>query len=400
MQTRGTVFRGAMLVAGTTIGGGMLAVPVSTAQMGFWPSVLTYFICWAFMASTGLLFLEICLWLRNDTNIVSMADRTLGWKGRYAAWALYLFLFYCLTVAYVVGGGNFLVDLLAGTLSSWQGAMLFVVLFGSTILGGARIVGPVNVLLMVGLGAAYLGFVVLGLDDVRWELLSRRDWHAVPKSLPVLFAAFGFQGLVPTLSRYMGYQRVETTKAILIGSFVPVVTFIVWQGLILGIVPLEGPHSLATAQDLGENAVRPLKYLIGNPYVYYVGQFFAFFALTTSFLGVTLGLSDFLADGLKVKKTQKGRMFLALLIFLPPLLVARLHPTIFIRAIEVAGGFGVALLLGVLPILMVWSARYRLKMQQTPLLPGGRFLLVTMLIFVLLEVLIESVVTLGFYPDL
>ncbi|MES2272690.1 MAG: aromatic amino acid transport family protein, partial [Chlamydiota bacterium] len=54
------VFGGTLLVAGTSIGAGMLALPVVTASGGFLPALFVYFLCWLFMTCTGLLLLEIC----------------------------------------------------------------------------------------------------------------------------------------------------------------------------------------------------------------------------------------------------------------------------------------------------------------------------------------------------
>ena len=48
---------GILLVAGTTIGAGMLALPVSTAFMGFYPSLLIFAICWFFMLISAVFFL-------------------------------------------------------------------------------------------------------------------------------------------------------------------------------------------------------------------------------------------------------------------------------------------------------------------------------------------------------
>ena len=85
---------GALLVAGTAIGAGMLALPVVPGMGGFRPATLIFLICWIFSACTGLLLLEICLWMPNDANIISMAHHLLGPIGKVAAWLLYIFLFY------------------------------------------------------------------------------------------------------------------------------------------------------------------------------------------------------------------------------------------------------------------------------------------------------------------
>ncbi len=46
---------GILLVAGTTIGAGMLAIPLVTATAGFLPAFIITFFVWLFMLLTGLL---------------------------------------------------------------------------------------------------------------------------------------------------------------------------------------------------------------------------------------------------------------------------------------------------------------------------------------------------------
>ena len=77
------VIGGVLLVAGTSIGAGMLALPVVTAAGGFFPAFFSYLICWAFMTSTGLLLLEISLGMPPDANLVTMAGTYLGRGEKY-----------------------------------------------------------------------------------------------------------------------------------------------------------------------------------------------------------------------------------------------------------------------------------------------------------------------------
>lgn len=383
-EHKGSMWKATLLVAGTSIGGGMLAMPVLTAQAGFAPSLVVYLACWIFMASTGLLFLEIVSWMHREANIISMASQTIGKGGKVIAWILYLFLFYCLTLAYVVGGGNFFADVFQTP--SWAGMLIFVAIFGSIVYLGPKWVGRINAWLVLGLAVAYAGFVALGIPYIQLDRLHAADWAWAPNALPIAFAAFAYQGSVPTLAHYLDYDTKKTRLAILSGTFIAIITYSIWQGLILGIVP---PAILQETLVQGQSAVHPLRESIGNPAVFLVGQFFAFFALTTSFLGVTLGLSDFLADGLNIKKTPKGRLLLAGLIFIPPLILGDMNPTIFLQALDYAGGYGCALLLGVLPIVMVWIGRYWQKRKGEPILPGGRVVLVLLMAFVLFELAVE-----------
>lgn len=385
----GKVVKGALLIAGTSIGGGMLALPVESALGGFIPSVCIYLICWALMASTGLLFLEISLWMGGESNIISMAKKTLGWGGQLVAWLLYLFLFYSLTVAYISGCGDLLSQILPDLVAQKYGALLFVLLYAPFVYAGAAIVGRINSFFMLGLGTCYFIFVYLGTPYVKIELLERRDWFLSLMGLPVAFTAFAYQGTVPTLINYLDHDPKSARLAIIGGSSIPFFAYVVWQALILGIIPVEGPGGLAQALANGDNAVHPLRFFLANPSVYHVGQFFAFFAMVTSFFGVTLGLKDFLADGLGIKQTALGAFFLCLLVFVPPLAIAMINRNIFLSALSMAGGFGCATLLGLLPILMVWVGRYHLKLKSPYVYFGGRALLIILALFIVFEIIVQ-----------
>ncbi len=397
MERKGTVFKGSLLIAGTTIGAGMLGMPVVTSLGGFLPSMAIFFLTWLFMCATGLMLLEVCLWMEGDTNLISMTRKTLGPWGEVFAWLVYVFFFSCLTLAYVVACGKLISALLAHVLPQWTGSILFLMIFGPMVYVGARLIGRINIWLMAGLVITFCLFVFIGSPYVNIVHLKTQNWLLSFKVLPVAFAAFGFQGTVPTLSRYLDYDKFRSRQAIIIGSFAAFFAYVIWHWLILGIIPTEGPGGLADALQNNDTVVEPLKHFLGNPMVPVIAEFFAFFALVTSFLGVTLGLRDFLADGLGIDKTAKGRLFLCLLIFVPVLIVAEAYPKIFLDALGIAGGYGGALLLGLLPILMVWSGRYHLGLPDQKVLPLNRPLLSVMILFVLLELTLETLHLIGIY---
>ncbi|MEC7838510.1 MAG: aromatic amino acid transport family protein [Chlamydiota bacterium] len=395
MVKKGRTLKGALLIAGTCIGGGMLALPVKLSLGGFLPSILIYLFCWGLMACTGLLFLEVSLWIKGESNIISMAEKTLGRFGQVFAWSLYLFMFYSLTVAYVSGCGSLISQIFPQVVTEELGPLFFVLFFAPYVYSGARVVGRINAVFMVGLGACFLLFVYLGLPYVNVDLLSQRNWTLSLVGLPVAFTSFAYQGTVPTLIHYLDHNPKQARLAIIAGSSLPFFAYLLWQALILGIVPTFGQGGLAEALANNDNAVYPLRLLLGNPEIYTIGQFFAFFAMVTSFFGVTIGLQDFLADGLNIKKTAKGKLILSLLVFLPPLVITYFNPKIFLTALDYAGGFGSALLLGLLPILMVWSGRYHMKLDSKYSLMGGKPLLIMLGLFVVFEVAIQLMLITG-----
>ena len=77
MNTMLRLLGGVLLVAGTTIGAAMLALPIVTGFAGFWPSVFLCVVFWLYMTFTALLMLEVNLWMGEHTNLITMAKKTL-----------------------------------------------------------------------------------------------------------------------------------------------------------------------------------------------------------------------------------------------------------------------------------------------------------------------------------
>lgn len=390
VRSFGHVFGGALLIAGTTIGVGMLALPVATAQAGFLPSVALYLVCWLFMLCTGLLTLEICIWMPKDANYITMARILLGRGGQLVVWIVYLFLFVTVMIAHVAGGGDILVQIVGDWMPPWASKIVYVLLFAPFVYLGARTVDRFNLFLMAGLILTYLIFVFVAAPHVQMKLLMTSNWSKAWWALPILFTAFTYQVIIPTLMSYMERNVKKVRLAMFIGTSIPLVVYLVWQCLILGIVPADGAGGLREAGKLGQNAVMPLKAITHNPYLFSVGKAFAFFTLTASYIALSLAFIDFLADGLKLSKTAGHKLWLCLLVFVPPTLIALTYPHIFLTALSYAGGFSCAILFGLLPPVMTWVGRHVFHYHDdTRQLFGGKFFLTVLILFVAFELAIE-----------
>lgn len=379
---KGSFIGGILLVAGCCIGAGMLGLPVLSAQAGFQPSLVMFFICWLYMLFTGLLLLEVNLWYGGEIGVITMAERTLGRTGKIVSWLVFAFLFYSLMVAYIAASGSLMTDFIGEAtgyyLHSNVGSVFFCLLFGVLLYLGTGAVDWFNRLLMLGLVLSYVILVGVGASHVQPNLLQHHNWSAVTMVIPAMIISFGFHNLIPSLTTYF-HGHVKSLKGVVIlGSAIPLLIYLIWEWLILGIVPLQ---DFQTALDQGEIATEALKNSVGASWVVDVAQFFAFFAIVTSFLSVALSFVDFLADGLKIKKTPQGKMLLALLVLGPPFLCALLYPTIFLTALNIAGGFGAVILFGILPALMVWKGRYTQQLGLPQLVPGGKPLLIVIIGF-------------------
>lgn len=369
---------GILLVSGTTIGAGMLALPVLTGIAGFYPSVALFIFYWLLSVVTALLMLEVNLWFREPVNLITMSKYTLGKKGEISAWILYLLLLYSLTAAYLAASGSMFEDfvhLFSGvSMPPWILPLPFLIIFGVFIFMGTRPVDYVNRALMIGLVIAYIALLTLVSGYIDKELLSHASIPFIVGAVPVVVTSFGFHIVIPSLTNYLHKNVKVLKRVILIGSGLPLIVYLLWEAVVVGSVPLSGEFGLESALQQGQSATYSLTHLIMNPTVSTFARLFSFFAIVTSFLGVGLSLSHFLADGFRIHPNTKGRIKVAALTFIPPLFFTLTYPQGFIMALDYAGVF-VALLLGILPCLMAWRGRI-IHTEETPFkVFGGRSLL-------------------------
>ncbi|MBM3183984.1 MAG: tyrosine transporter [Chlamydiae bacterium] len=351
---------GILLVAGTAIGAGMLAIPVITSFAGFFPSLLLLALVWLFLYLTARLLLDVNLASPGQVNFISMVGRTLGpfWKG--ICWVIYLLLLYSLTAAYISGSASFFQNItyfLTGwEIPFWVKPFPLLIFFGIFIYLGTKSVDRINRILMIGLIASYFFLIAFLPPYIDTSLFTHSDSPTLFLAVPVIITAFGFHIIIPTLTTYLNHDAKVLRLTILIGSLIPFVVYVIWEFLTLGTIPVS---SLQEAYRCGESAINPLVRTLQIPSISFIAQFFSFFAIVTSFLGVSLSLSDFLTDGLKMRRYSFGREMASLLTFVPPLIFVYAYPRGFLLALEYAGFF-VAILLCIFPALMAWKLpKYR-----------------------------------------
>lgn len=386
----GSLIGGMLLVAGSCIGAGMLALPILTGLAGFFPSLAMLFLAWAGMTFTAFLLIEINGWFSKRVNLLSMTERTLGKAGRSAAWISYLFLFYTLLLSYISASGTVFAAIFEALfriqISAPLASTFFTALFGWIIYLDTRPVDMVNRVLMGGLIAAYFGMIGLGLFSIDPKYLLHSNTSALLTSLPVLVVSFGFHNLIPSLTAYMKGDLKRVRLTILGGSLMVLGVYILWSLFVLGIVPYSGSNGILAQYQQGHEATIALKAILGANWIGYFAQGFAFFAIVTSFLAQGLTLTHFLADGFNLEVNKRTARWIVPIVLIPPLIFALFYPNIFLHALGFAGGICAMILFGILPVLMVWVGRYKKKFDSTYQLKGGKFSLALGLAFSLLVI--------------
>lgn len=385
-----------LLIMGTSIGGGILALPVATAALGFFPAVMCLFVIWLIMTLGALLMLEVNAWFPVGSHLISMAGKTVGKGGQIFAWISYLLLLYSLMASYVAGGQDILVSIFAHAgivLNHRLAAVLFTVLLSSIVFYGIRQVDRVNRVVMFLKLLTFFGMIFFMAPFLQPHYLCAGRLHAgifaeiTVSVLMVMVTAFGFAIIIPSLRVYFENDFIALRRVVLWGSAIPLIFYVLWESIIFLTLPPTGPyslHSLAQSAQPVTALMDALSHVSHYPWMVLIANIFTAVCVISAILGVSLCLIDFLADGLVIPKTGLHGIRLLLMTFFPPLGVALFAPRLFMYGFSMAGIFCVFLLI-LLPAWMAWNGRYRRSFnasQHTALcttVPGGKALLLLIL---------------------
>lgn len=399
-MNKSKVLGSTLIIAGTTIGAGMLALPLASAGIGFTTSLIIMIALWALMAYTALLMIEVHQHADQDATLHTLANQFLGIKGKWVASFAMMFLFYALCAAYIAGGGAQFAERIATfsgvEVSPTTSTVLFTLLVAAVVTIGTATVDKVNrVLFSIKIIAMVMVLTFLAPNVTESYLLSMPvEQGLVIAAIPVIFTSFGFHGSIPAIVNYLDGHTPSLRKAILIGSAIPLVIYVFWQVVTLGVV---NQSQLLENQGLS-SLISTLATTVHRSNLAQTIGIFADLALLTSFLGVSLGLFEFLGD--KINKSGNGgsRVLVGLVTFLPPMGFALFYPQGFIAALGYAA-IALVVLAIFLPILMVIKARQQTSTQSYQVLGGNVGLIVTSCVGVVI-VTAQVLITAGVLPSL
>jgi len=398
-RTFGSIF----IVAGTTIGAGMLAMPLAAAGVGPGVTLLLLVSLWALMCYTALLLVEVYQHPSTDTGLGTLTRRYLGRPGQWLTGFSMLFLMYALTAAYISGAG----ELLAASLSEWfsvsistsGGVLLFTLIAGSVVCIGTHMVDMFNRVLFSAKIILLVGMLALMMPHIhRTNLLTLPlEKGLVLSAIPVIFTSFGFHGSVPSVISYMNGDLRKLRWVFITGSAIPLVAYLFWQLATLGAINADA-FSALLAHHAGLNGLlQAIRTVVASPHVELAVHLFADLALATSFLGVSLGLFDYLADLCKRNGNVTGRLQSGLLTFLPPLAFALFYPQGFVLALGYAG-VALAVLALIIPVMLVWRSRKQHGAAAYKVM-GGSPLLILVFLCGIGVIAIQALIALGWLPE-
>jgi tyrosine-specific transport protein len=357
------------IVAGTAIGGGMLALPLATAALGIIPALILLIVIWAISAYTSLLMLEINLRSGVGDNVHAITGKTLGKVGQLIQGGSFLSLLFALTMVYLMGGSSLLetrLEPIGINMSNQVAVILFTVFFGGLIAIGVKWIDKISRILFTAMVLLLVVVVSFLLPDV--SLISALNNYSTTvasgdalqqlwlAAIPVVFTSFGFHVCIATIVRYLDGDAISLRKVLLIGSTIPLVCYILWLLVTLGSLGGEAVHSFGGSLP---KLVAALQGLVESSVISQAIDLFANLALITSFLGVTMSLFDYVAELTRARDDIAGRAKTWLITFVPPLLCALYYPDGFFQVLGFAA-IPLVVMIIFLPIAMALKQRAQL----------------------------------------
>ncbi|KAL0382649.1 UNVERIFIED_CONTAM: hypothetical protein Scaly_0552200 [Sesamum calycinum] len=323
---------------------GAVALIVGTS-IGLLPSSISLTMCWAFLLIEALLLVEINVGLLrkkktkaedddNEFEVISirtMAEETLG---------------------------------------EWGGALATVTLFAILIsVGGTRATDQVNQWLTVSMIGLLAAIEVLAVLFGGWSGFegSGGDWGKVPATLPVMIFALVYHDLAPFLCAYLEGDLTRIRTSVLLGSVVPLLALLIWEAIALGL------------SNQADQASDPIELLLRVEWggVPFMVEAFSLLAVGTSIIGTLLSFSKFFKEQLnnlssdsssgqlpevasvktlmQLVEKNKASVTATVMVVAPSVFVSTTVPDAFSAATDIAGGYCMTMLYGVLPPAMAWA---------------------------------------------
>ena len=412
-QKSPSLLGGAMIIAGTAIGAGMLANPTSTAGVWFIGSILALIYTWFCMTTSGLMILEANLHYPTGASFDTIVKDLLGKGWNLLNGLSVAFVLYILTYAYITSGGGITQNLLNQAFGSAEsavdigrtsGSLIFCLVLAAFVWLSTKAVDRFTTALIGGMVIAFFlstaGLLGSVKSDVLLNTVATGEQQYLPyllTALPVCLVSFGFHGNVPSLVKYYHRDGGRVMKSIFIGTGLALVIYILWQLAIQGNLPRS---EFAPVIEKGGDVSALLEALhkyIETDYIAVILNFFAYMAIASPFLGVTLGLFDYIADLLRFDDSFAGRSKTALVTFLPPLLLSLQFPYGFVIAIGYAG-LAATIWAAIVPALLVRASRQKFP-QASYKVYGGNFMIGFIILFGVLNIAAQVGANLGWFAS-
>lgn len=230
----------AFTLSGTIIGAGILGLPYVFSQSGFFIGMFWLVVLGMIMLLVSLYVGEITLRTKTIHQLPGYAEKYLGKKGKTFMFLAMVFGIYSALLAYLIGEGQSFSMLFFGNLdysipfaiAFWIG-MTLLLTRGLKELKKIELWGVLSIILIIFI--IFFKFI----PEVRLDNIVQYNFSNffLPFGV-VIFALMGFTS-IPELRREIKGQEKLLKKAILVGALIPVILYIIFSFVFVGVLGKE-----------------------------------------------------------------------------------------------------------------------------------------------------------------
>lgn len=402
---RPSILGGSMIIAGTAVGAGMFSIPMVTSGVWFSGSVVLLIYTFICMLLSGLMILEANMNYPAGASFHTMVKDLLGSGWNTINTLSITFVLYILTYAYISAGSSIITENISQYVQVPQAlsGFIFAVVIAFFVWLSTRAVDRLSTILIGGMVITFVmsigGMVTTASPLVLFDQYENSQSEYLPyalAALPYLLTSFGYHGNVPGLVKYYNKDSRSVMLSLVYGAGITVTIYILWQYAIQGNIPRS---SFIAIRENGNNIGALLNQMNISAQSSFISQFltlFSYMALASSFLGVSLGLFDFIADFFKFNDSHQGRFKSIIITFLPPTILGLVFPDGFIYAIGFAG-LAATIWAVIVPAMMARASRKRFP-NNSYRTPGGSFVIGFVILFGLINAAAHILSLLGLLP--
>ncbi|MFV0575651.1 MAG: aromatic amino acid transporter [Vibrio sp.] len=375
---------GACIIASVCVGAGMLGLPSAGAGAWTFWSIAAIALTMIVMTVSGWLLLEAFKHYDLNVSFNTVTSDLLGEKVNAFNNLTVYFVGGILLYAYTTSFGLILQGSLG--LESKTASIIFVFLASSVVWHSTRAVDRISVVLICVMLFSFI-FGVFGLT-VHVDMSKLTD--AVNESgeygkyamalLPIALTSFGYHHSVASMRSYYGEER-KAKLAILGGTSIALFLYVIWLISIFGHLSRDAFGPVIAKDGNVDVLLSALGSVVASEKVSQAINIFSVSAILSSFIGVGLGVFDYIADLFHFDNRSKtGRTKTWAVTFMPPLVLSLLFPFGFILAIGYAGA-AATVWTCIIPALLALKSRQRKDGHQGFMVAGGNMVPYLILLF-------------------
>jgi tyrosine-specific transport protein len=294
------LFTAIATLTGTVIGAGFLGIPYVIARSGFLIGLAWMCLISIIMMLVNLMVAEIGLSTKQIHQLPGYASKYLGRRTKIFIFFASIFGLYAALIAYLLGEGESLSFIFTGNTNyALLAGLIFWLIVAIISFKGIRSFKKIEPLAVIAVFLVTLILGIINFDKIDISNLSYSNTSYL--FLPFGVVLFAFLGIssIPEMRRVLLKHEKLMKKAIIIGSFIPLIVYVLFTIIVLGLYG-------SSVNEIATISLGKVVTLLG------------IFTMFTAFLALSLALQDtYRFDfGLGLRKAWMFSIFVPLIFFL------------------------------------------------------------------------------------